>query len=67
MTTKALEAHLPTVMQSALSLQAIHGEYLRMPISERMYWPYDYFLRMKVLEHFRQKRERFGCDSITIY
>lgn len=59
-----LEAALPTLMQN--HLPAIRTEYLLMPIAERMLWPYDYFLRMKVLEHFKSRKENYGVDYIMI-
>ena len=63
MTTNALEAHLPTLMQDATNIHNLRSEYLLMHISERMYWTYDYFLRIKVLERLKKNRFRYG--SIT--
>ena len=58
MTTQALESMLPTILQACI--KRIRAEYLQMHISKRMYYPYDYFLRMKTIEHLRQRVARFG-------
>lgn len=63
--TSALEAMLPPLMRR--DLPAIRDEYRRKHISERMLWPYDYFLRMKVIEHFRWRKQMFGSDAVATY
>ena len=64
MTTQALEANLPPLMRSPIVIKKLHDEYRAMPISERMIWTYDYFLRMAVLKHFAKRRETKGTTVI---